>query len=64
MKQLLLGAALVGTGIIIGAVSSNDTVKCLSPASSYNHPAGGARFFRCISASRDRETDAVTLYFH
>ena len=25
MKQLLLGAALVGTGIIIGAVSSNTT---------------------------------------
>ena len=25
MKQLLLGAALVGTGIIIGALSSNTT---------------------------------------
>ena len=25
MKQLVLGAALVGTGIIIGAVSSNTT---------------------------------------
>ena len=43
---------------------SNDTVKCLSPASSYNSPAGGAGFIRCISARRDRETDAGTLYFH
>ena len=25
MKQMLLGAALVGTGIIIGALSSNTT---------------------------------------
>ena len=25
MKQLVLGAALVGTGIIIGAISSDDT---------------------------------------
>ena len=36
----------------------------MSPASNYNSPAGGAGFFRCISASRDRETDAGTLYFH
>ena len=36
----------------------------MSPASSYNSPAGGAGFIRCISASHDRETDARTLYFH
>ena len=31
---------------------------------SVNPSAGGAGFIRCISASRDRETDAGTLYFH
>ena len=36
----------------------------MSPASSSNSPAGVARFFRCISASCDRKTDAGTLYFH
>ena len=36
----------------------------MSPASSSNSPAGGAGFIRCISARRDRETDAGTLYFH
>ena len=36
----------------------------MSPASSYNSPAGGAGFIRYISASRDRETDTGTLYFH
>ena len=36
----------------------------MSSASSYSSPAGIARFFRCISARRDREADAHTLYFH
>ena len=36
----------------------------MSPASSYNSPAGVARFFRCISARYGRETDVCTLYFH
>ena len=33
MKQMLLGAALVGTGIIIGAVSSNTTNAQFAPPS-------------------------------
>jgi hypothetical protein len=36
----------------------------MSPASGYNSPAGGAGFIRYISARRERETDAGTLYFH
>jgi hypothetical protein len=43
---------------------ANDTFKYLSLSSSFNSPAGVARFFRCISASLDRETYDPTLYFH
>jgi hypothetical protein len=38
--------------------------QVLSPAPSPNAPAGATRFFRCISASYDRETDTRTLYFY
>ena len=42
----------------------NDTVVCLSWYPSPNSPARVASFIRCISARRDRDTDARTLYFH